>query len=489
MANKRGDEVKITSFLSLLLTLLFFAGCSPSVDNENPMVDIISQGGENFNVGKADLNVGSALLRASTAQGLVNLDKQGRIVPGLASRWVVSDDGLSFIFRLDHIWWKNGVQVEAVDIANALRQRWRALPPGPLADEMKYITQIKPMTGRVIEIRLTSPRPGFLEILAQPELGLTNGQFGSGPMQAKQSGKIMQLKLRVIDAKGQPLLDERTTSIRMSNAKTAIANYREGNSDLILNGDFNALPLLQAADISSAEIIADPVAGLYGLLVNPQGALLESKEARMAIAMAVDRPRLLTAYNILTLKEAVTLVPEAMPGRGKLDRPSWTNDNIETRKQQAREIIAGVSGNKKISLYAPNGPGNDHIFNMLKEDFAQIGIQLTRADKPMSGDLILVDEVSYLSNSYWYLRMLSCRYAAICSKEADQMVDEAMANDDLNIRAAKLTEAEAILQQQYGFIPISQPLRWNLVRPGLIGFDASPRYWHPLWALGNRDPI
>src|SRR5215218_10507886 len=48
----------------------------------------------------APLSPGDALLRANMAQGLVRLDERGQVVPGLAERWNVSDDGLSYIFRL-----------------------------------------------------------------------------------------------------------------------------------------------------------------------------------------------------------------------------------------------------------------------------------------------------------------------------------------------------------------------------------------------------
>jgi len=48
----------------------------------------------------APLTPGEALIRASMAQGLVRFDERGQVVPGLAERWNVSDDGLSYIFRI-----------------------------------------------------------------------------------------------------------------------------------------------------------------------------------------------------------------------------------------------------------------------------------------------------------------------------------------------------------------------------------------------------
>ena len=46
------------------------------------------------------LPASSAVLLQNVAQGLVRFDAAGNIVGGLAERWNVSDDGLSYIFRI-----------------------------------------------------------------------------------------------------------------------------------------------------------------------------------------------------------------------------------------------------------------------------------------------------------------------------------------------------------------------------------------------------
>ena len=61
-------------------------------------------------IGTGPMTLGDALapaqgeaqevLRLNIAQGLVRFDSRGQVEPGLAERWNVSDDGLSYIFRL-----------------------------------------------------------------------------------------------------------------------------------------------------------------------------------------------------------------------------------------------------------------------------------------------------------------------------------------------------------------------------------------------------
>ena len=46
------------------------------------------------------LSQGAQELRSATAAGLVTLDSKGEIEPALADRWIVTDDGRSYIFRL-----------------------------------------------------------------------------------------------------------------------------------------------------------------------------------------------------------------------------------------------------------------------------------------------------------------------------------------------------------------------------------------------------
>ena len=56
----------------------------------------------------APLSAPDAVLLGTTAQGLVRFDATGNVVGGLAESWAVTDDGLSYIFRLAAGTWPNG---------------------------------------------------------------------------------------------------------------------------------------------------------------------------------------------------------------------------------------------------------------------------------------------------------------------------------------------------------------------------------------------
>ena len=73
------------------------------------------------------LSAGAQHLRAATDAGLVALDAQGEVIPALADRWIVTDDGRSFIFRLRDGTWSDGSELTAESARAALVETIRAL--------------------------------------------------------------------------------------------------------------------------------------------------------------------------------------------------------------------------------------------------------------------------------------------------------------------------------------------------------------------------
>lgn len=475
--------------LPLILTIFLLAGCSKGVDNSRVRVDIIEGRPRPFNISAMPLPLASAYLRGATAQGLVTFDNKGRVAPGLANRWIVTDDGLSYIFRLNKTRWNDGREVTSNEVADLLTTRVRELRKGRFNSELAVIDRVVPMTGKVIEIRLKAPMPYLLEMMAQPEFGLARRGFGSGPMQAKRLGDAMQLRLRNIDEKGDNILEPETVTVRGSSASLALARYMEGQSDLVEGGRFEDFPLLDAAQINANEIQFDPVPGLFGLLFVEGGPFLSSRDNRDAIAMAIDRPKLLTAFDIVAWRETLTLVPESLPNRLPAPRPDWSSQQIESRKTRAKTIIGQWEGSngevRPLRIALPRGYGGRIFFARLRADMASIGLEVERVTIDRPHDLRLIDRTADQSSPAWYLDQLSCTISSICNKDADRLVFEARMAATIEQRAQLLAQAEAELQEMRNFIPIANPLRWSVARPGLLGHVANGRGWHLLQYLGR----
>ena len=125
------------------------------------------------------------MLRANLAQGLVRFDGAGQIEPGLAERWNVSDDGLSYIFRLAAGEWPDGRKIMARDVARILTRQIGATRGSATREALGAVEDVVAMTDRVIEIRLSAPRPHLLELLAQPDFALIREGVGSGPFRPR----------------------------------------------------------------------------------------------------------------------------------------------------------------------------------------------------------------------------------------------------------------------------------------------------------------
>lgn len=474
---------------ALVLFTMMLTACAQGVDNARVRVDIIEDRPQPFNIAALPLPLASAYLRSATAQGLVTFDQKGRIAPALANRWIVTDDGLSYIFRLNKTRWNDGREITSDEIANLLRTRIRELRNGRFNAELAVIDRVVPMTGKVVEIRLRAPMPYLLEMIAQPEFGLVKKGHGSGPMQASKLGQVMRLQLKGVDERGAPVLENEIVTLRSAKASYALARYAEGHTDLVEGGRFEDFPLLEAGKINGNEIHFDPVPGLFGLLFVEAGPFLSDTANREAIAMAIDRPKLLTSFDIVAWQEALTLVPESLPSRMDNPRPTWTSQRISGRKEAARAIITRWENShgqvRPLRIALPRGFGSRIFFAMLKADMAAIGLNIERVTPDKPHDLRLIDRTADQSSPAWYMDQISCTVARICSAEADRLVAEARMATDAPARAQLLAQAETELQSTRNFIPIANPLRWSVARPGLLGHTANGRGWHLLQYLGR----
>ncbi len=476
--------------VALLFVLAPLVGaCSERINNEQLRVDLIDDTPFVFAIGRLPLPESSAYLRAATAQGLVTFDNQGRIIPALASRWIVTDDGMSYIFRLEKTKWNNGVDVSSDDVARILNMRFKELRDSRFAGELAIIDKSVAMTGKVVEIRLKAPMPNLLEIIAQPEFGLVRNGVGTGPMQANKRGSALRLQRRGIDIQNNLILENEWIDLRSNVASTALARFKNLETDFISGGRFQHLPMLEAANLPGRSPQFDAVPGLFGLAFVKAGPFLSERGNRDAIAMAIDRPKMLSSFGILAWQEALTIVPEAMQNRDPIPRPDWAAKPVDQRKEQARQVIArwkNANGNiRPLRIGLPRGSGSRILFARLQSDLAAIGLRAERVTASQQPDLMLIDKVADMSSPGWYLSQLSCRNIAVCSEESDRLLTEAQLTRNAADRQRLLGEAEAKLQTARNFIPLANPVRWSVTRDGLIGYAQNPRGWHFLQYLGG----
>ena len=436
------------------------------------------------------LSAAQLVLMLNVAQGLVRFDAHGQIVPGLAERWNVSDDGLSYVFRLSSGNWPDGRSIQARDIARLLTRTLRSASRNSAKDNFGAVEEVVAMTDRVIEIRLSAPRPNLLQLLAQPELGLTREGLGTGPFQpvqrTKKRGAIALLHVtQVIDGPDKRDMVDLTAAP----SARAIATFAGGNADLVLGGTFDDLPLVRRTKIARSAVRFDPVAGLFGLVPARRGGPLADKELRSLLNRAIDRETLVAALAVPGLSARATLLQSGLAGLAPPAQPDWTAVPIAERRvglfNQARTMI-GDGEPLTLAITLPDGPGGVILFDRLAADWGAIGIKLVRASKGVPADLRLVDLVAPSASPAWFVRAFRCDLRPLCSEEADAAMDAARGATVADQRAAFIREASRLLEEETLFLPIAAPVRWSLVGPRIEGFAENIMARHPLTGLTEQ---
>ncbi|QGP79010.1 ABC transporter substrate-binding protein [Sphingobium sp. CAP-1] len=432
---------------------------------------------------------GAKLILEATAQGLVAFDAGGDVLPALAQRWIVQDDGRSYIFRLRRAFWADGTRVTAPDVARMLMARIVTLrrldPDGPL----DAVQAVVPMTGEVIEIRLAASRPYVLQMLAQPQMAVLSRDGGTGPYRSRMQGKA--LFLAPIDrtsgddgGEDQPIPEWQNRVVRAERAALAIIRFRERDSALVLGGRFADLPLLVPAGIDRDNVRIDPVRGLLGLAVTGEGKLLDDDAIRAAINMTIDRSQLPALFPLGGWATSDRILPDQMDLGRPPTGPDWAALPLDERRAQAAASVTrwrhdnGAPPPLRIAL--PRGPGATLLFGMLARDLAAIGLPVRRVAMTAQADLRLIDEVAAYDSAIWYLGRVGCARKVHCSHGADAQLQAASLASSLDERTARIADAEALMVAHNGYIALGAPVRWSLVSKRLTGFLPSPRARHPL---------
>lgn len=471
---------------ALALTLL--GACGFAGDEDQVRVTVADDGDTRINPVGTRLNFASSTMRAAIAKGLVGLDEEGRVVPALAARWIVTDDGLSYIFRLFDGKWDDGREITAERVARLLRERLAELRNSRLRDDVTAVDEVVSMTGRVIEIKLKAPHPNFLQLLAQPEMGLFRAGHGAGPMRVLDDDN--GIKLGQFDEPSQEVQeaaeeDDRWVSLRSEPAAAAIARYRADGAQIVLNGKYHHLPLVEAADISSGDLRLDPVAGLFGLRFTRANGFWAVPANREILAMTINRPALLTSFpGVSAWQSRLKIVPEALDVEGLNTYPDWVSMTMQERVAFARTHVSRWKASEgpvaPLTIALPDAAGARILFKRIQSDLRRVGLDARKVGSNEPADVQLMDEIAPYDSAPWFLKQFTCARTKVCLNDADAKIAEADAATNLQIKARLYAEVEDMLVDHYNFIPIAVPIRWSLARQGQRGFSVNPRGWHPL---------
>ena len=491
--NDRKPNVTIRSFLLTWVAPSAYLLCTACGSAEDAPVRV-SVVGEPKQISAPLTHISSdagQVSLAGTARGLVAYDASGDVIPALAQRWIVVDDGRSYIFRLRRAHWANGDRVDAGEVRLLLRDRVRAArkidPYGSLAS----VTDILAMTGDVLEIRLSTPRTNFLPALAQPVMAIARNTGGTGPYRKEQrpngGHELLLTPVESIGGSDQPRAERDLRLLRAERAAMAVSRFNADAADLVLGGTLADLPYVTLAEVEEGSVRFDPVQGLFGLALTSRNPMFDDPQVRDALSMAIEREAIIAYFGISRWKIADRILPQQMNLPHAPTAPVWSIMTMDARRDRALGTIArwrAQHGDKpvRLSVALPEGPGMDLLFVALSTQYRKIGVELERVER--KADLTLIDEVAPYDSVSWYLGQVSCARGVHCDEKAEELLKASVSTGTMQDRLNLLGEAEPLIQAHGGFISLATPVRWSLVARRLNAFAPTPRAHHNLrWLI------
>ena len=431
-----------------------------------------------------------AILLQSVAQGLVRFDANGNIVPGLAERWNMSDDGLSYIFRIAAIKWPDGQKITAQQIARLLKRQITGRSKNPLRDTLGAVEDVVAMTDRVIEIRLIAPRPNLLSLLAQPELAVIRNRFGTGPFTAATTGGPGgEVRLvRAIAGSDDEQPQEESVLLAGAAAPEAVRAFAAGKADVVTGGTFLDLPLTQRVKLPRGALHFDPASGLFGLIPARSGSGVDDPAVRQLLSQALDRANYVGLISVPGLSARATLLEPGLDGMPAPQQPAWTSTPIAERQAQLRSDADRLFGKDRppIRVALPDGPGADLLFQELVRDWGAIGLSVERTPDAATADFVLIDDVAPSTAAAWFIRRFRCGVVPVCDPQTDELMDAARTTPIPAQRYALLVQAAMRIDDAQIFIPITAPVRWSLVSNRIQGFAGNRYARHTLTDLEQQ---
>ncbi|MCT2386859.1 ABC transporter substrate-binding protein [Erwinia pyrifoliae] len=238
---------------------------------------------------------GDIFLKMSIVETLVNADSHGQPLPGLASSWSVTENGLVWRFTLrSGVKFHDGSTLTAQNVVNALnvaRSKPGLLDKAPIAD-------IRAEEQQVL-IALTQPFTPLLSMLAENRAQILAAAsyndahkvvqvIGTGPYRLTSLQPPQKLTVaRFHDYWGAAPSIEQASYMAVGRAETRALLAESGNADLVLNLDPASRSRLNKN--AKVQLLSMAIPRSVLLKVNVGHPLLADVRARQALSMALDR--------------------------------------------------------------------------------------------------------------------------------------------------------------------------------------------------------
>ena len=518
--------------LLLLLTIVFvLAACNSSSDgsvsNNNddtddgddntsstPQVLVFGRGGDSVSLDPGIVTDGESFkVTKNLFETLLNFGEQDTTIkPGLAKKWTVSDDGLTYTFELEEgVKFHDGTDFNAEAVIKNVN-RWKAGTEEQFyyfnsmfkAEGEDIIKDVKADGDYKVILTLSRPQAPFLKNLAMSPFGIASptafekdgdkfGQnpVGTGPFKFvdwKPNQTITIEKFEDYWQAGLPKLDRVIFQVFKDNTARLNALIK---GDIDLADGINPSDGKTVEGNSALQLIERPSMNIGYLGLTNTRPPFDNKLVRQAVNYAIDKQAIVDAFFEGRAQVAANPMPPSISGYNS-DIDPYPYDPAKAKELLAE---AGYDG-KEIELWAmpvarPYMPDSPKVAEVIKKNLEDVGIPskivtfewATYLDKAKNGEAdafmlgwtgdngdadnfiyTLLDKDNIGSNNYAYYSNDEVHDLLIA---AQSETDEAKRND-------LYKQAQVIIHEEAPWVPLAHSTPLLAAKAGVKGFKPHP---------------
>ncbi len=474
-------------------------------------------------------------------ESLVVRARDGRIIPGAASGWEVSEDGLRWTFFLrEESRWSNGESMTAEDWLYSLRRAVNPATGSRTSILLKPIRNAEPIiSGRMppeelgvrviddytLEITLEAPNPLLVEVLshsvAYPIHRATVEEHGDrwarpGTMVSNGAYQLeelaMQSHIRLVRnpyfrENDRVIIDE-VYYYPTEDLAAELMRYRADEIDWtyeVPNTQFNWIE----ANLSDELFITDWF-GTYYFGFNTLREPFDDRRVRLALSLAIDRKIITTKLRRFGEQPSFNFTPPGLDGY-EPPQPEWASWTQLEREEHARQLLAEAG-------YGPDNPLSLEIRYNTHEDHKRVSLAIAAMWEQVLGvRASLINEefrvflatrraraITEVFRAGWIGNYLDPMYflelfhsenqqndVGFFNEQYDALLAQAARTADRSERFSLLQDAERLLIDTQPFAPIYTYVTRRLVKPYVRGWEPNLVDQHPtryMYIL-RQDPV
>jgi oligopeptide transport system substrate-binding protein len=463
----------------------------------------------------------SSALLTDLYEGLTSESPSGEVIPGVAESWTVDSTGTEYTFQLRaSARWSNGEKVRAQDFVASWRRELDPKFGAPGADDLRLVAHASAIlagkeppaalgvaapSDSVFLVKLDRPALYFPQILAHPStypVYLKNAVsagthdpstwVSNGPYVLAAWLPTTRADLRANGAywDRSHVHIERVRYQFSPNEASQYASYRAGELDMTDLVPVSALPSLRRQNPS--ELLITPILGTAYYGVNLSSKPFDSSALRQALAMAIDRKRLVESLGF-GQPPAYGFVP---PGTTNYTPQEWEWKSMSDaeREAQAKKLYSQAGFSTEMPLRVRMLCNANEVIRRTAVLIAAMWKQVLGIEVDLTAEEYKVFLQSRHDTSRWDVARLawnadfndasnfldilrthsSNNDMSYQNSNFDLELNQAEAMVDATQRREMFQDAEKLMLNDYPIIPLYYYVTKRLVKPYVHGVVPNP---------------